>query len=81
MVTNVPATQINSIHQDINENENGLMFNPIRPDTISAQHFVDLTSVDQPHGLKMMASIQDGKLILITGKNRGLLREMWHRRP
>lgn len=66
-------------HQHKNENE--LKFSPICQDAINTQHFVDLTSVDQHHGLKMMASIEDGKLILITGKNRGLLREIWNRRP
>ncbi|MCX9560634.1 hypothetical protein IG557_17515 [Vibrio cholerae] len=76
-ITSFP--QLSHNHPDKKENE--LKFSPICQDAINTQHFVDLTSVDQHHGLKMMASIEDGKLILITGKNRGLLREIWNRRP
>ncbi|ASU22413.1 hypothetical protein CCZ37_07330 [Vibrio qinghaiensis] len=60
---------------------NRLIFNPICREDISAQNFVDLTCVEQHHGLKMMASIQNGQIILIAGKNRGFLREIWRHRP
>ncbi|CAH8238543.1 hypothetical protein [Vibrio aestuarianus] len=53
-------------------------FEPIKTKSINAKNFVDLACVNQAHGLKMMMSIQDGKLTLITGKNKGLLREIKH---
>ncbi|MDE1331364.1 hypothetical protein [Vibrio aestuarianus] len=61
-----------------NLNVNCLAFDPIKTQSIDVKSFVDLACVNQAHGLKMMMSIQDGKLTLITGKNKGLLREIKH---
>lgn len=61
-----------------NINVNCLAFDPIKTQSIDVKSFVDLACVNQAHGLKMMMSIQDGKLTLITGKNKGLLREIKH---
>lgn len=66
---------------NVTPNEKGLLFKHVDPKDIEAKNFVDLCCVDQHGGLKMMASIQDGKLALICGRNRGLLRHLWHLRP
>ncbi|MFW7525788.1 hypothetical protein ACODM8_16850 [Vibrio ostreicida] len=60
--------------------QSGLTFTPVTREEIDAKHFVDLTSVDDNRGLKMMASLKGGKLVLVSGKNKGLLREIWHHR-
>ena len=57
---------------------NRVSFKPITTKSIDAKHFVDLACVDQPSGLKMMMSIEKGKLILIAAKNRGLIRYLRH---
>ncbi|GLT17460.1 hypothetical protein GCM10007938_12370 [Vibrio zhanjiangensis] len=53
-------------------------FQPVNRQDIEAKHFVDLTCMDNNHGLKMMASIKGGRLVLISGKNKGLLRKIRH---
>ncbi|MDE1241104.1 hypothetical protein [Vibrio aestuarianus] len=62
-----------------NNNVNYPSFVPIETQSIDVKSFVDLACVNQPHGLKMMMSIENGKLILITGKNKGFLRELKHK--
>ncbi|MDE1336211.1 hypothetical protein [Vibrio aestuarianus] len=62
-----------------NINVNYPSFVPIETQSIDVKSFVDLACVNQPHGLKMMMSIENGKLILITGKNKGLFRELKHK--
>ena len=54
-------------------------FEPVKCGDIEAKHFVDLTSMDKHHGLKMMASIKNGSLVLLTGKNKGVLRTVSHK--
>ncbi|MEZ8630327.1 hypothetical protein AB6D56_07270 [Vibrio lentus] len=78
--TSLMSVYSRSSGTEVDPVQQGLLFTPVKRREIEAKHFIDLTSVDDHHGLKMMLSLRKGKLVLITGKNKGLLREFLHQR-
>lgn len=73
------STGVLNPENPIDRKVNRISFVPTDTQSIDVKSFVDLACVNQAHGLKMMISIQDGKLTLITGKNKGLIRELNHK--
>ncbi|NOH73045.1 hypothetical protein F0225_17130 [Vibrio pectenicida] len=67
-----------SMPSEVMSHSSNITFQPVKRRDIEAKNFVDLTCMDNSHGLKMMVSIKNGQLVLLAGKNKGLLRQARH---